>query len=474
MSVLSHLESLLHDRILALDGGVDLLLIETIFDTLNAKAAVVAVQSAMAGAGRQVPIMLSGTITDASGRTLSGQTVEAFWHSLAHIRPLAIGLNCALGAEQLRPYVEQLSRIADTHISTHPNAGLPDAFGAYNQTPEAMASALGEFAESGFVNLVGGCCGTTPDHIAAICDAVAGKAPRTRPSARPGLKLSGLEPLTVDADSLFVNIGERTNVTGSARFSRLIREDRYDEAVEVARQQVQAGAQMIDVNMDEGMLDSRAAMTRFLRLIMSEPDIARVPVMIDSSKWEIIESGLECVQGKAVVNSIRLKEGEEAFIEAARGEFAAGLKTEYAAVRKRNALRRRKVELLSLEAARENKLRWSGPAAPAPAVEGIAVHEFSVNELEPYIDWTPFFMTWQLAGKFPRILEDEKVGASARELFDDAQAMLETAAERDTCKCGRSPASGPAAAKAMTTSGCSPIRPATTPWPSCTACANSA
>ena len=301
-----------------LDGGADLILIETIFDTLNAKAAVAAVQSVLAEQGRNAPLIISGTITDASGRTLSGQTTEAFWRSLAHANPLAVGFNCALGAAQLRPYVEGLGRIADAFVSVHPNAGLPNAFGGYDQTPEDMAAALGEFADSGFVNLVGGCCGSGPEHIAAIAQAVGGKAPRRPPALRPRLQLSGLEALTIDDDALFVNVGERTNITGSAKFARLIRDGDYEAAVEVARQQVQAGAQIIDVNMDEGMLDSRAAMVRFLNLIAAEPDIARVPVMIDSSKWEVIEAGLECVQGKAVVNSISLKEGPQAFIEAAR------------------------------------------------------------------------------------------------------------------------------------------------------------
>ena len=301
-----------------ISGGVDLILVETIFDTLNAKAAVAAAHAAMAQQRRELPLIISGTITDASGRTLSGQTTEAFWHSLAHARPSAVGFNCALGSEQLRPYVERLGRVADVPISVHPNAGLPNAFGGYDQTPDDMAEALGEFARSGLVNLVGGCCGTTPDHIEAIHDAVASEAPRAIPAARPGLKASGLEPLIVDEDSLFVNVGERTNVTGSARFARLIRDDDFEAAVEVARQQVEAGAQMIDVNMDEGMLDSKAAMVRFLNLIAAEPDIARVPVMIDSSRWEVIEAGLECVQGKSVVNSISLKEGEPAFLDAAR------------------------------------------------------------------------------------------------------------------------------------------------------------
>ena len=301
-----------------LAGGVDLLLVETIFDTLNGKAAIAAARAAMVQEGRTVPLMLSGTITDASGRTLSGQTCEAFWHSIAHAQPLAVGFNCALGAEQLRPHVARMARIAHVFVSVHPNAGLPNAFGEYEQGPEEMAAALGEFAAAGLVNLVGGCCGTGPAHIAALRDAVQGLPPRQAPPPKPGLMLSGLEPLAIDANSLFVNVGERANVTGSAKFARLIREENYEAAVEVARQQVAAGAQILDVNMDEGMLDSKAAMIRFLNLIAVEPDIARTPIMIDSSKWEILEAGLQCVQGKAVVNSISLKEGEEAFIAAAR------------------------------------------------------------------------------------------------------------------------------------------------------------
>ncbi len=300
-----------------LAGGVDLLLIETVFDTLNAKAAIAAASAAM-HTGRRVPLMISGTITDASGRTLSGQTCEAFWYSIAHARPLVAGFNCALGAEQLRPYIDRLSRIADTFVSVHPNAGLPNEFGGYDQTPEDMAAAMAEFAASGLVNLVGGCCGTTPEHIARFRVAVRGCSPRRVAKPRGGLTLAGLEPLRIDQDALFVNIGERTNVTGSAKFARLIRAGDYENAVQVARQQVAAGAQVIDINMDEGMLDSKDAMVRFLNLIAAEPDITRVPVMIDSSKWEIIEAGLQCVQGKAVVNSISLKEGETAFVEVAR------------------------------------------------------------------------------------------------------------------------------------------------------------
>jgi 5-methyltetrahydrofolate--homocysteine methyltransferase len=300
-----------------LDGGADLLLVETIFDTLNAKAALFAIETHFEAAGTRVPVMISGTITDASGRTLSGQTTEAFWNSVAHAQPLTVGLNCALGAKALRQYVQELSRVAPTFVSTHPNAGLPNEFGQYDESPEYMAGILREFAESGLVNLVGGCCGTTPAHIKAIADAVAGLPPR-RPSEQPSrLRLSGLEPLTVGPDSIFVNVGERTNVTGSRKFARLILAGDYEPALEIARQQVESGAQMIDVNMDEGMLDSHQAMSTFLKLIASEPDISRVPVVIDSSKWSVIEAGLKCVQGKGVVNSISLKEGEESFVRQA-------------------------------------------------------------------------------------------------------------------------------------------------------------
>ena len=299
-------------------GGVDAILIETVFDTLNAKAALFAVREVLDAAGVDLPIVVSGTITDASGRTLSGQTTEAFWNSIRHARPAAVGLNCALGGKQLRPYVEELSRIADVFVCAYPNAGLPNAFGEYDETPEQTADILREFAESGFLNMVGGCCGTTPDHIRAIASRVAGVAPRVVPDIPPACRLSGLEPLTIDAKSLFVNVGERTNVTGSAKFRKLIEAGDYAAAVDIARQQVANGAQIIDVNMDEGMLDSQAAMTRFLHLIAGEPDIARVPVMIDSSKWSVIEAGLKCVQGKSIVNSISLKEGEEAFLTSAR------------------------------------------------------------------------------------------------------------------------------------------------------------
>ncbi len=301
-----------------IDGGVDFLMIETIFDTLNAKAAIFALGKSFEATGVKLPVMISGTITDASGRTLSGQTTEAFWNSVRHIEPFMIGLNCALGAKELRPYVEELSRIANTRVSAHPNAGLPNEFGEYDESPEEMAQVVGEFASSGFLNLVGGCCGTQPEHIAAIKSAVESAAPRKIPVLPVRTRLSGLEPLNIGPDDLFVNVGERCNVTGSARFRKLIEADDYSAAVQVARQQVDDGAQIIDVNMDEGMLDSEQAMTRFLKLIMSEPDVARLPIMIDSSKWTVIEAGLRCVQGKAVVNSISLKEGEEQFIEHAK------------------------------------------------------------------------------------------------------------------------------------------------------------
>ncbi|MDB6085447.1 MAG: 5-methyltetrahydrofolate--homocysteine methyltransferase [Gammaproteobacteria bacterium] len=301
-----------------IDGGVDMILIETVFDTLNAKAALFAVREVLDLAGIDLPIMVSGTITDASGRTLSGQTTEAFWNSIRHARPAVVGLNCALGGKQLRPYIEELSRIADVNVCAYPNAGLPNAFGEYDETAEQTAEVLRDFAASGFVNLVGGCCGTTPAHIEAIARAVAGVAPRLVPTIARACRLSGLEPLTIDADSLFVNVGERTNVTGSAKFRKLIEAGDYGAAVDIARQQVANGAQIIDVNMDEGMLDSQAAMTRFLSMIAGEPDIARVPVMIDSSKWTVIEAGLKCVQGKPIVNSISLKEGEDAFLHHAR------------------------------------------------------------------------------------------------------------------------------------------------------------
>ena len=307
-----------------IEGGVDLLLVETIFDTLNAKAALFAVRQVLDELEVDVPIMVSGTITDASGRTLSGQTVEAFWNSICHVRPLVVGLNCALGARQLRPYVEELARIADTYVCAYPNAGLPNAFGEYDEAACDTAELLRDFAESGFVNIVGGCCGTTPEHIAHIRAAVEGLPTRRLPVIEPRMRLAGLEPLNIGPESLFVNVGERTNVTGSAKFRRLIEADDYAGALEVARQQVTSGAQVIDVNMDEGMLDSEGAMVRFLNLLAAEPDVARVPVMIDSSKWAVIEAGLKCLQGKGIVNSISLKEGEGPFLAAARRVRAYG------------------------------------------------------------------------------------------------------------------------------------------------------
>ncbi len=301
-----------------LDGGVDLLMVETAFDTLNAKAALFAIRSLPGRLGPETPIMVSGTVVDASGRTLSGQTVEAFLNSVRHADPLAVGLNCALGAEALRPHVEELATRADLPVSCHPNAGLPNELGAYDETPESMARHMGEFARSGFLNVAGGCCGTTPAHIEAIADAVAGLPARRPPRIERRTRLSGLEPLNLGRDSLFANIGERTNVTGSARFRRLVEEGDFEAGLEVARQQVENGAQLIDVNMDEGLLDSEAAMVRFLSLIASEPDVARVPVVVDSSKWSVLEAGLKCLQGKGIVNSISLKDGERTFREQAR------------------------------------------------------------------------------------------------------------------------------------------------------------
>ncbi len=300
-----------------IEGGADLLLVETIFDTLNAKAALFAIEDVFDDLGYRLPIMISGTITDRSGRTLSGQTTEAFWNSVAHARPLSIGLNCALGARQLREYVHELATLAPVFVSAHPNAGLPNEFGAYDETPESMARLLGEFAASGLLNIVGGCCGTTPAHIEAIARAVEGAAPRAIPAVPRRTRLAGLEPLVIGPESLFVNVGERTNVTGSRRFARLVLDGRVDEALQVARQQVENGAQMLDVNMDEAMLDSRQAMVTFLSLMAAEPDISRVPVMLDSSRWSVLEAGLKCLQGKGVVNSISLKEGEAEFIRQA-------------------------------------------------------------------------------------------------------------------------------------------------------------
>ncbi|MFZ1180968.1 MAG: methionine synthase [Herbaspirillum sp.] len=302
------------------EGGADVLLVETVFDTLNCKAALFAIDMFSEESGKRLPLMISGTVTDASGRILSGQTVPAFWHSIRHARPLTVGLNCALGAALMRPYAEELSRIADAFVCIYPNAGLPNPMSdtGFDETPDVTSALLKDFAESGFINAAGGCCGTTPAHIKAIADTVAGIAPRKVPQGRHATLLSGLEPFIIDDDSLYVNVGERTNVTGSRAFARLILDGQYDAALAVARQQVENGAQIIDINMDEAMLDSVAAMTRFLNLIASEPDIARVPVMIDSSRWPVIEAGLKCVQGKSIVNSISLKEGEEKFLHQAR------------------------------------------------------------------------------------------------------------------------------------------------------------
>ncbi|GAD80615.1 methionine synthase [Vibrio ezurae] len=299
-------------------GGSDLILIETVFDTLNAKACAFAVETVFDEIGQTLPVMISGTITDASGRTLSGQTTEAFYNSLRHVNPISFGLNCALGPDELRPYVEELSRISETFVSVHPNAGLPNAFGEYDLSAEDMAEHIEEWAESGFLNLVGGCCGTTPEHIRAMADAVEKATPRALPEIKPACRLSGLEPLSIEKESLFMNVGERTNVTGSARFKRLIREELYEEALDVARQQVENGAQIIDINMDEGMLDAEACMVRFLNLCASEPEISKVPIMVDSSKWEVIEAGLKCIQGKGIVNSISMKEGKEKFVTQAK------------------------------------------------------------------------------------------------------------------------------------------------------------
>ncbi|MGZ8240717.1 MAG: methionine synthase, partial [Methylobacter sp.] len=301
-----------------IDGGADIILIETIFDTLNAKAAIFAVEQYFEQLGYKLPVMISGTITDASGRTLSGQTVAAFWHSLKHVEPISFGFNCALGARELRQYIAELSLISDTHVSAHPNAGLPNEFGEYDESPEAMAKELEDWAKSGYLNIIGGCCGTSPEHIKAIVDAVHTYKPRELPVIEKQCRLAGLEPMSIGPGSLFVNVGERTNVTGSAAFKRLVIEGNFEAALEVAKQQVENGAQIIDINMDEGMLESKEAMVRFLMLIASEPDIAKVPIMLDSSKWDILEAGLKCIQGKGVVNSISLKEGEETFIKHAK------------------------------------------------------------------------------------------------------------------------------------------------------------
>ena len=301
-----------------IDGGADIILIETVFDTLNAKAAIFAVDQFFETCGKKYPVMISGTITDASGRTLSGQTAAAFWYSLRHIEPISIGFNCALGATELRQYIAELSSIADTYVSAHPNAGLPNEFGEYDETPEQMAAEIGDWAANGYLNIIGGCCGTSPAYIQAIVKAVEKHPPRQIPDLEKQCHLAGLEPMTIGKDSLFINIGERTNITGSARFKRLIIAEDYEKALDVARDQVVNGAQIIDINMDEGMLESKAAMVRFLHLIAAEPDIAKVPIMIDSSKWEILEAGLKCIQGKGVVNSISIKEGEANFIKQAK------------------------------------------------------------------------------------------------------------------------------------------------------------
>ena len=306
------------------EGGADIILIETIFDTLNAKAAIYAVEEYFANEGEIRPVMISGTITDASGRTLTGQTTEAFFNSLQHAKPISFGLNCALGAKELRQYIAELSRVANCYVSAHPNAGLPNEFGGYDETPEDMASELSEWADSGLLNIVGGCCGTSPAHIKALTTIAENYSPRKPRELAPTCNLSGLEPLAITADSLFINVGERTNVTGSAKFLRLIKENDFETALDVARDQVENGAQIIDINMDEGMLDSVESMTRFLNLIAAEPDISRVPIMIDSSKWEVIEAGLKCIQGKGIINSISLKEGEAEFIEHAEKALRYG------------------------------------------------------------------------------------------------------------------------------------------------------
>ena len=341
-----------------LEGGVDLLMVETIFDTLNAKAALFAIEQTFASQARRLPVIISGTITDASGRTLSGQTAEAFYNSVRHARPVAVGLNCALGAKELRPYVEELAGIAETYVSCHPNAGLPNAFGEYDDTPESMAAHAAEWARAGWLNIVGGCCGTTPEHIRAIGETLRSIPPRKIPERPRALRLSGLEPVTIDDQSLFVNIGERTNVTGSRAFARLILAGDYAGGLAVARQQVENGAQVIDVNMDEAMLDSEKAMGTFLRLVAVEPDIARVPVMIDSSKWSVIEAGLKCVQGKPIVNSISMKEGEQEFLRQARlcRQYGAAVvvmafdeKGQADTLERRTAVCRRAYELLTRE-----------------------------------------------------------------------------------------------------------------------------
>ena len=300
------------------EGGADVLLLETVFDTLNAKAALFAIEEYFEKSGARIPVIVSVTIVDRSGRNLSGQTVEAFWISVSHMPLLAVGMNCALGAKQMRPFIEELAGLAPIPIICYPNAGLPNAFGGFDETPERMAADVGEFARSGWLNIAGGCCGSTPAHIRAIGAALQGVAPRVPPKIEPYSRFSGLEALVIRPDTNFVNIGERTNVTGSPKFAELIRRGEYEPALAIARQQVEGGAQMIDVNMDEAMLDSEKAMTTFLNALGSEPDIARVPIVVDSSRWAVIETGLKCLQGKGVVNSISLKEGEAVFLEQAR------------------------------------------------------------------------------------------------------------------------------------------------------------
>ena len=301
-----------------IDGGADFLLVETVFDTLNCKAVLFAIDQIFEEKGNRIPIMLSGTIVDASGRTLSGQTLEAFYISTSHADLLSFGLNCAMGAEQIRPYLEELSKLAPIYVSVHPNAGLPNEFGGYDETPDITSQLLAEFADSGFVNIAGGCCGTTPAHINKIAEALKNKKPRILPEEKKYPRFSGLEPLTVRSDSNFVNVGERCNVTGSARFARLVKEEDYETALQVARNQVENGAQILDINMDEGMLDSPKVMNTFLNLIASEPEIAKLPLMLDSSKWDVIEAGLRCSQGKCIINSISLKEGEDVFKDQAK------------------------------------------------------------------------------------------------------------------------------------------------------------
>jgi len=308
-----------HEQAKALiEGGADVLLVETIFDTLNGKAALYAINDLMQEKGEKIPVMISATIADASGRTLSGQTLEAFFTSVSHIDLLSVGLNCSLGAEQIRPYLEELSNIAPFNVSVYPNAGLPNQFGEYDETPHQMGLHIRDFAENQFVNIVGGCCGTTPDHIREIAEIAARSNARRISQIKPVTEISGLEPLKIDKEKNFINIGERTNVSGSRKFARLIREGKYEDALSVARHQVEGGAQILDVNLDDGMLDAEKEMVKFLNMLASDPEISRLPIMIDSSKWEVIEAGLKCVQGKSIVNSISLKNGEEEFIEHAK------------------------------------------------------------------------------------------------------------------------------------------------------------